>query len=140
MATSVTNGTNLILKVIGDGGTLAAVGHTTSCTISLTNDMADATTKDSSGFSESIAGLISGEISFDGLIDYTDSNGGTQLANFLLARTKVDFSYGTENTGNTIYTGEDSLTGLEITGEMESAITYSGSIQITGTITASVNS
>lgn len=140
MATSVTNGTNLILKVIGDGGTLAAVGHTTSCTISLTNDMADATTKDSSGFSESIAGLISGEISFDGLIDYTDSNGGTQLANFLLARTKVDFSYGTENTGNTIYTGEGFLTGLEITGEMESAITYSGSIQITGTITASVNS
>ena len=140
MATSVTNGTNLILKVIGDGGTLAAVGHTTSCTISLSNDMADATTKDSSGFSESIAGLISGEISFDGLIDYTDSNGGTELANFLLARTKVDFSYGTINTGNTIYTGEGFLTGLEITGEMESAITYSGSIQITGTITASVNS
>jgi predicted secreted protein len=140
MASTVYNGTNLILSVIADGGTLAAVGHTTSCTISLTNDMADATTKDSSGFSESIAGLISGEISFDGLMDYTDSNGGTELAGFLLGRTKVDFSYGTSTTGDTLYTGEGFLTGLEITGEMESAVTYSGTIQITGTITASVNS
>jgi len=88
MASTVYNGTNLILKVIADGGTLAAIGHTTSCTISLTNDMADATTKDSSGFSESIAGLISGEISFDGLVDYTDSNGATELAGFLLGRTR----------------------------------------------------
>ena len=140
MASTVFNGTNLILKVIGDGGTLAAVGHTTSCTISLTNDMADATTKDSSGFSESIAGLISGEISFDGLMDYTDSNGGTTMAGFLLARTKVDFSYGTATTGDTVYTGEGFLTGMEVTGEMESAVTYSGTIQITGTITATVNS
>ena len=140
MASTVYNGTNLILSVIADGGTLAAVGHTTSCTISLTNDMADATTKDSSGFSESIAGLISGEISFDGLMDYTDSNGGTELAGFLLGRTKVDFSYGTSNSGDTVYSGEGFLTGLEITGEMESAVTYSGTIQITGTITASVNS
>jgi len=140
MASTVYNGTNLILSVIADGGTLAAVGHTTSCTISLTNDMADATTKDSSGFSESIAGLISGEISFDGLMDYTDSNGGTELAGFLLGRTKVDFSYGTSATGDTVYSGEGFLTGLEITGEMESAVTYSGTIQITGTITASVNS
>jgi len=140
MASTVYNGTNLILSVIADGGTLAAVGHTTSCTISLTNDMADATTKDSSGFSESIAGLISGEISFDGLMDYTDSNGGTELAGFLLGRTKVDFSYGTSASGDTVYSGEGFLTGLEITGEMESAVTYSGTIQITGTITATVNS
>ena len=140
MASTVYNGTNLILKVIADGGTLAAIGHTTSCTISLTNDMADATTKDSSGFSESIPGLISGEISFDGLMDYTDSNGGTELAGFLLGRTKVDFSYGTATTGDTVYTGEGFLTGLEVTGEMESAVTYSGTIQITGTITATVNS
>ena len=140
MASTVYNGTNLILSVIADGGTLAAIGHTTSCTISLTNDMADATTKDSSGFSESIPGLISGEISFDGLMDYTDSNGGTELAGFLLGRTKVDFSYGTSSTGDTVYTGEGYLTGMEITGEMESAVTYSGTIQITGTITATVNS
>jgi len=140
MASTVYNGTNLILKVIADGGTLAAIGHTTSCTISLTNDMADATTKDSSGFSESIPGLISGEISFDGLMDYTDSNGGTELAGFLLGRTKVDFSYGTSTTGDTVYSGEGYLTGMEVTGEMESAVTYSGTIQITGTITATVNS
>ena len=47
MATSGTfNGTNLILKVIADGGTLATIGHTTSCSISLSNDLPIATTKD----------------------------------------------------------------------------------------------
>jgi len=40
MATSrVFNGTNLILKVIADGGTLLTIGHTTSCTFSLSNDL-----------------------------------------------------------------------------------------------------
>jgi len=40
MATSgVFNGTNLILKVIADGGTLLTIGHTTSCTFSMSNDL-----------------------------------------------------------------------------------------------------
>ena len=38
----VFNGTNLLLKVITDGGTLATVGHTTSCTLSLSNDLPSA--------------------------------------------------------------------------------------------------
>ena len=54
MASTVFNGTNLLIKIADDAGTPTAIGHTTSCTISFTNDMADATTKDSSGFSEVI--------------------------------------------------------------------------------------
>ena len=60
--TSVFNGTNLILTVEG-----ATLGHTTSCSLSLSNDLPEATTKDSNGLQEVIAGVISGEISFDGL-------------------------------------------------------------------------
>ena len=48
--TGVFNGTDLILKVES-----TTLGHTTSCTLTLSNDLPDATTKDSSGFSEVIA-------------------------------------------------------------------------------------
>lgn len=139
MASTVFNGTNLLLKVITDGGTLATIAHTTSCSISFSNEVADATTKDSAGYSEIIPAVRSGEISFDGLVDYTDAAGGDELAGYLLGRTKVDFSFGTAATGDTVYTGEGYVTSLEITGEMESAVSYSGTISITGAITTSTN-
>jgi len=83
MASTIFNGTNLLLKVITDGGTLATIAHTTSCSVSFTNDMADATTKDSSGFSEVIPAVRSAEISFDGLMDYTDAAGGDEIAGYV---------------------------------------------------------
>jgi predicted secreted protein len=135
MATSgVFNGTNLLLKVEG-----TVVGHTTSCTMSVSNDMADATTKDSSGWSESIAGLKSGEITFDGLVDYSDANNAEQLLDLLIARTKIDWSFGTAATGDSVYGGEGYISSLEQTGEMEAAVTFSGTITITGAIAKTTN-
>ena len=140
MASTVFNGSNLLIKVADDGSSPTTIGHSTSCTISFTNDMADATTKDSAGFSEVIAGLRSAEISFDGLIDYTDgSSGGAEIAHKLLTRQKCDFSFGTAATGDTIYTGEGFISSCEISGSMEEAVTYSGTITVTGAITESVN-
>lgn len=139
MASTIFNGTNLLLKVIQDGGTLATVAHTTSCSISFSNDVSDITTKDSAGYSEIIPAVRSAEISFDGLIDYTDSAGGDELAGYLLGRTKVDVSFGTAATGDTVYTAEGYVTSIEITGDAETAVTYSGTIQITGSVTTSVN-
>mgnify|MGYP006969586486 CR=1 FL=1 len=52
MASTVFNGTNLVLKAIADGGTLATIGHTTSCSMSITQDLPDATSKDSAGYAE----------------------------------------------------------------------------------------
>jgi predicted secreted protein len=135
MATAgVFNGTNLLLKVEG-----TVVGHTTSCTLSVTNDMADATTKDSSGWSESLAALKSGEISFDGLVDYSDANNAEQLLDLLIARTQVTCVFGTATTGDSIYTAEGFISSLEQSAEMEAAVTFSGTITLTGAIVKSVN-
>jgi len=135
MATAgVFNGTNLLLKV---GETV--VGHTTSCTLSVSNDMADATTKDSQGWSESLAALKSGEISFDGLVDYSDANNAEQLLDLLMARTKVTCVFGTATTGDSIYTAQGFVSSLEQSAEMEAAVTFSGTITLTGAITKSVN-
>ena len=140
MASTVFNGTNLLIKIADDGSSPTTIGHSTSCTISFTNDMADATTKDSSGFSEVIPAVRSAEISFDGLIDYTDgSSGGAEIAHKLLTRQKCDFTFGTIATGDTVYSGEGFISSCEISGSMEEAVTYSGTITVTGAITESVN-
>lgn len=133
MATSgVFNGTNLLVKVEG-----TVIGHTTSCTLSISHDIADATTKDSAGWSEGISGLRSGEISFDGLVDYSDSNSVIDLIALISARTQVTCVFGTAATGDTIYTAEGFIASIEQTGEMEAAVTFSGSITLTGAIVAS---
>jgi predicted secreted protein len=135
MATSgVFNGTNLVIKVEG-----TVVGHTTSCTLSVNMDVADATTKDSAGWSEGIAGLKSGEISFDGLVDYSDANNAEQLLDYLIARTQVTCVFGTVASGDSIYTAEGYISSLEQSAEMEAAVTFSGTITLTGAIAKSVN-
>ena len=134
----VFNGTDLLIKV-GTSGSEVVVGHTTSCSISLSLDMADATTKDSAGWSESIAGLKSGEISFDGLVDYSDSQNAIELADLLIARTQISAVFGTATTGDAIYTASGYISSLEQTADMESSVSYSGTITITGAIVKSAN-
>lgn len=136
MATTGTfNGTNLILKVED-----TAVGHTTSCTLTLSNDLPEATTKDSSGFQEVIAGVMSGEISFEGLVAYDDSLNAIEFADYLLARTQLTCVFGTAASGDDVYTAEGFLSSVEMSAEMESPVSYSGSITLTGSITKSTNS
>ncbi len=132
--TGVFNGTNLLLKIEG-----TTVGHTTSCSLSLSMDTPEATTKDSAGFSEYIAGVKGGEISFEGLIAYDDSFNAIQAADNLLNRTQLTCVFGTTESGDAIYTAEAFLTSVEMSGEMEAATTYSGSLIITGAITKSTN-
>ena len=87
--TGVFNGTNLILKFHNVEGSVAALGHSTSATLSLSADLPDATSKDSSGFNEVIAGTRTGEISFEGLVAYDDANNAIEAADYLIARTKL---------------------------------------------------
>lgn len=132
--TGVFNGTNLILTVEG-----ATVGHTTSCSMSLSMDTPEATTKDSNGFSEYIGGVKGGEVSFEGLVAYDDSANAVEFADYLLARTQLTCVFGTAETGDAVYTAEGFLSSVEMSAEMEAAVTYSGSITLTGAITKSTN-
>lgn len=132
--TGVFNGTNLILTVGG-----ISIGHTTSCSLSLSMDTPEATTKDSNGFSEYIGGIKGGEISFEGLVAYDDTANAIQMADYLLARTELTCVFGTAEVGDVIYTAQAFLSSVEVSAEMESAVTYSGSLTITGAIVKSTN-
>tara|TARA_R110001632_G_scaffold209525_1_gene334282 strand:+ start:410 stop:817 length:408 start_codon:yes stop_codon:yes gene_type:complete len=132
--TGVFNGTDLILKIEG-----TAVGHTTSCSMSISMDTPEATTKDSAGFSEYIGGVKGGEISFEGLVAYDDTSNVIEMNDYLLARTKLTCIFGTTEAGDAIYTAEAFLSSVEMSAEKESAVTYSGSLTITGAIVKSTN-
>ena len=134
--TGVFNGTDLILK-IHDGISIAAataVGHSTSCTLSLSNDLPEATTKDSSGFQEVIAGVISGELSFEGLVAYDDDANAADISDVLINRRSVTWSFATADSSDPIFSGSGFISSIEMSAEMESPATYSGSITTTGTI------
>jgi|TARA_Y100000289_G_C3930015_1_gene155798 TP901-1 family phage major tail protein len=137
--TGVFNGTNLILKFHNVEGSVAALGHSTSATLSLSADLPDATSKDSSGFNEVIAGTRTGEISFEGLVAYDDANNAIEAADYLIARTKLFWTFGTAASGDKIYKGSGFLSSVEMSAEMESPVTFSGSITVTGAITTATN-
>ncbi len=132
--TGVFNGTNLLLKVED-----TTVGHTTSCTLTISHDLPEATTKDSAGWQEVISGVRSGEISFEGLVDYSDSANAIELADYIINRTQITAIFGTTESGDSIYTAEGYISSIEQSAEMESPVSYSGSITITGAIVKSAN-
>ena len=132
--TSIFNGSILVLKY--DGG---IIGHTTSCSISLSTDTPEATSKDSSGFTEYIPGVMSGEISFEGLIKYTDSTSVITLTDALLARNTVTAIFGTTVSGDAVYSASCIVSSIEHSAEMESPATFSGTLTLTGAITKSTN-
>lgn len=141
MATAgLMNGTLIVLQIKNaDGGTYDTIGHATSSSISYTLDTPDATSKDSSGYREVIAGVRSLDMSFDGFVAYDDSTSIDDLLTFIDGRTKVNCKFGTEVTGDTVYSCDGFLTSIEYTGDSESPATYSGSFVSTGSVTTATN-
>ncbi len=153
------NGTNFLLyksdidakvapykeRVQQDGGILEALqcvrdafeevkqmlGHSTNATISLDVDLPESTNKDSQGFREVIAGVKSGTISVEGLVDYTDTVSFADFSTLLLTREKTEF-YLQQASGGIVYNGEGFVLSAEQVGAMETACTYSLELELTG--------
>ena len=133
--TGIVNGTLLTIKV--GGSTLL---NSTSASLSLTLDTPEATTKDSGGFQDLIAGVKSGEISFEGLVAY-DSGSGSQIGDIsdeLISGTSVSWEFSTDVSGDDKYSGNGFISSIEITADMEAPVSYSGTIVTTGVITQGV--
>ena len=128
---AVFNGTNLGVYV--DGTIIAAA---TDCSLSLNMDTIDITTKDSAGYRELLAGLRSGSMSCNGLIDYQSSNEDTvDLVTAWTNRTSLTLKFSNELTGDQSYTASGFLTSLEQSGGTEDTATYSASFELTGVVT-----
>ena len=138
-STGLMNGTLIVLSVSTDGSTYNTIGHATSSSISYSLDTPDATSKDSGGYREIIAGVRSLDFSFDGFVAYDDTTGIDELLAFIDGRTKVNCKFGTGVTDDTVYSCDGFLTSIDYTADSESPVTYSGTFSSTGSVTTATN-
>lgn len=140
--TGVFNGTSLVVLV----GT-EVVAHATSCTLTVSADLPDATTKQSGGWADHIAGLRSWSITTDGLATVEPTGTDYVVADIFSAlngRTSVTVKFTTANgstpiTGDLIWSGSAFVESLDITADMESPVTYSASFTGTGELDQDTN-
>jgi predicted secreted protein len=111
------------------------IAHSTSATITIDVDLPDATTKDSAGWADHIAGVRNWSIDFDGLVDYAASYGVEELFNNLLNRDVLTVKWSSTQSGGTYLTGSASVSNLTQTADMEQPVSYSGTFTGKGALT-----
>jgi predicted secreted protein len=102
------------------------IAHSTSATITIDADLPDATTKDSGGWADHIAGVKSWSIDFDGLVDYAASYGVEELYSNLFNGNVLTVKWSSTQVGGTYLTGQAFLSNLTQTADMEQPVSYSG--------------
>jgi len=130
---AIFNGTAYILAI---GGT--TLPDQTEGSISLSMETRDTSTKGSGGFRSIAEGMRSGSISVSGLVA-DDSDAVSTLMTSFSGRSIVAVVFGVDGTS----TGEDDhnfsangyVTSIEASASVEDNVTYSATIELTGTIT-----
>lgn len=125
---AIQNATAVTLSVAGD-----LMAHATSASFSISRDLRDSTTKGSLGWSESLAGLMSWEMSGDAFVDISATDASmsdcfTVLTAGTGASVEVIFTVGAA--GDT-YTGQAFVTSISADAGVEENATFS--LSLTGT-------
>jgi predicted secreted protein len=118
------------------------LGLSTSCSLNINSDTPDATTKDSGGWEEVIAGMKSWDGTFDSFVDFDLSGYGADLFagfndvyDYLDGRNKIKIAIGVEGVGSSYYYGDAFITNLSTTADKEATVPFSGSFKGTGALT-----
>lgn len=129
---AVLDGTDCVIAVAG-----AVVNGIVNNSIDETVDTIDATTKDSSGHKEFIAGEDTWTISVDGKVDLTDTTDITVLRTAKAAKAAVAVIYGNgiRTSGGQTLSGSGIITSLNQSDPKNGEATWSISIQGTGALT-----
>lgn len=138
-STDVMNGTDVILQISEDGGTTYdTIGKLTSCSLSVSLDTRDTTSKESSGWAEKLAATRSWSMSGEGLVTYnaeTDVDKPNDLFTLLSNRTKIKAKFGSTTTDEFDYEGDCFITAYEQEAGVEENVTYSITLDGTGSLT-----
>ena len=125
---AVQNATAVTLSIGGE-----VMAHATSCSLSVNADLRDKTSKSSSGWSESLGGLRSWEMSGDAFVDIAATDASlADCFDFIVAgvSTTVVFTVDSQT-----YTGSGFITSVSADAGVEENATFSVSITGTGTLT-----
>ena len=139
------NGTSLVVLVEGQ-----VLGHSTSCSLSLSIDAPDASTKQSGGWADEIGGQRSWSVTTDGLSTVEPGALATyvstdELMILAAARTAVTVMFTTVSSGSTVnsgdvyWSGQAFIESVDITADMENPATYSVSFKGTGALATGTN-
>ena len=138
-ATSIMNSTDVVIQISEDSGTsYDIIGRCTSASLSVSMEVRDTTTKDSSGWAEKLEGLKAWNLGGDGLVTYSisgDFDSPDALFTLLSNRTLVKIKFGSATSGEIDYTGDAYLTSYEQEAGVEENVTYSFSFEGTGVLT-----
>ena len=132
---AILNATDCVLSVT-TGGSLQAVAHCTSASLSMNLDLRDSTTKSSAGYQENLGGLRSWELSGDAFVEIGSITGADieELWVIWEARTEVAVKFGASGME---YTGNALITSISIDAGVEENATYSISLTGSGAIAKS---
>ena len=128
---AIFNGTVYLISIAG-----TALPDQTEGSISLSMETRDITTKDSSGFRELLESTRSGSISVSGLVDDTTSAVTTLMTHFA-ARSSfaVKFGVDTGTHDDVFECAAGFVTSIETSAGTEDNVTYSATIELSGSIT-----
>lgn len=132
---AIINGTIFLLKIGADGSEVA-VPDQTEGSISFSMETRDITTKDSSGYRELLESTRSATISISGLVDDDGAGGaGADLFAVLDGRSTTHVIFGLDAASDDYHYECDAfVTSLEISAGTEDNVTYSATLEVTGSI------
>ena len=112
------------------------IAKATGASLSLSMETRDITTKDSSGWKEILEGLRSGSFSCEALMAFDSAYGYNDFLALKLARTPLTVKFSTGESGDSEYSGNVYLTGLELNSSgSEDNVTYSTEFELNGAVT-----
>mgnify|MGYP003133450021 CR=1 FL=1 len=138
MATGLVNGTDLLLRVGTTGANEDIIAYSTSCSLEISMDEIDQTSKDSAGWKSIIGGTRSWSVSSDALYaNESQTNEDFRSLFDLLGgatngRSKIyiELAVSDASSGNVFYSGGGYVTSLSVNGGTEDQSSFS--VTITG--------
>lgn len=126
---------SLVLIKADVGGTQTTIGGLRSSSITLSDEMVDVTTKDSSGSRELLpqGGNVSVTVSGSGI--FTDSASESAVRGYFASGTLKTYSFIVPDLGT--YSGSFMISSLEFAGEFNGEATYSITLESSGTVSFS---
>lgn len=113
------------------------VGKSTSATLNVNGNLLDASTKESAGWLEQIAGQKSWDVSSEALVDFSLAYGVSELYTAFVAGTELSLVFGEGTGADAKFEGSAIVSSISINAANEEIATVSVTFSGTGALTAS---
>ena len=137
--TGIIDATNVKFQAAETGQTLAVISKVKECSISITTDMGDITTKDSQGWREQWPQLKSATVSIGAFVTYDADTNLEEFQALQIAGTKLDMGITVGTTtgvgGDKIYKASGYIESIEVSSAFAESQEFSVNFAVTGAVT-----